>query len=209
MIFPLLFLSSMRLFTESASLILPKRTRILADKLKFLTVFMLLSCLLIDPMVGTFTWIHYKKSLVKREVQKQINQGIDENKLVVLKFSKQETQTELRWSHPREFEYKQKMYDIVETKTVGDTVYYKCWYDHEETMLNRQLEEAAEQIFEKSPKISNEIAILMSSSYTLYCPFSLYEDISIPKFLCHQVDLFYDLYSQILAKPPTPPPQLS
>ena len=180
-----------------------------AGNLKYLSVFILLSCLLIDPMVGPFTWMHYKKALVKKDVQKKIDEGIDQNKLVVLKFSKQETQTELRWSHPGEFEYNRKMYDIVETKTVGNTVYYKCWYDHEETMLNQKMQEVAQKALGKDPKISRKIAILFSSSQTLFGPIFFSGDVSIPEILCQKAGLFHHLYSQILFKPPTPPPQLS
>jgi len=199
----------MRLFKKSKSPEILKKISGTANRFKYLTVFMLLSCLLIDPMVGTFTWMHYKKTLVKKDVQKKINKGIDQDKLVLLQFSKKETETELRWSHPREFEYNHKMYDIVETKTEGDTVYYWCWYDHEETMLKREMEKVADKALGKDCKIGNETAILMSIAKNLYFPFLWNGDVSVPDILCHQDILFYHLYSQILFQPPTPPPQLS
>jgi hypothetical protein len=199
LIYPLSFLISMRLFKKSN----------LADHFRYPTVFLLLSCLLIDPMTGAFTWLHYKKAVIKKEVKKHIIDGIEKDELVLLKFSKKETETELLWSHPREFEYNHKMYDIVKTKTEGDTVYYWCWYDHEETMLKREMEKVADQALGKKQKIREEIALLISFSKTLYFPFSFNSDVIILDFLCNQVDLFYDLYSQIFVKPPTPPPQLS
>lgn len=197
----------MRLLKESTPYRLLKRKTDTAVTLKSITVIILLSSLLIDPMVGTLTWLHYKKSVVKKEVKRHIIKGIDNDNLVLLKFSKQETQTELRWSHPGEFEYDRKMFDIVKTKTEGDTVYYWCWYDHEETMLNRKLENIADQALGKSPNVRKEIALLISPSKILYFPFSFSSDLSIPDFLCNQVDLFYSLSSQIFFKPPTPPPQ--
>lgn len=180
-----------------------------ADILKSLTVILLLSCLLIDPMISAFTWLQYKKTVVKKEVKRQINEGMDKDELVLLIFSKEETQTKLRWEHPREFEYNHKMYDIVKTKTVGDTVYYWCWYDHEETMLNRQLEEVADQALGKSQKTRKEIAPLMPYFKTLYCLFSFHSVVSIPQLLSERMDLFYHLYSKVFIQPPTPPPQLS
>jgi hypothetical protein len=180
-----------------------------ADTFKGIIVFVLLSCLLVDPMVGNFTWLHYKKIMVQKEVKRHIIQGMDKDNLVLLKFSKQETQTKLIWSHPGEFEYNRKMYDIVETKTMGNTVYYWCWYDHEETMLKRQLEEVADRALGKSPKFKKEIAPLIPYFKTLYCLFYSHGNISIPQVWYKQVGLSYHLYSQILIQPPTPPPQIS
>lgn len=66
-------------------------------------------------------------------------QGIDKEELVLLKFTSEEAKNALKWKHAKEFEFRQQMYDIVETKVVGDTTYYWCWWDHEETKLNKQL----------------------------------------------------------------------
>jgi hypothetical protein len=197
----------MRLLTGFSSFRLAQRKMRTAETSKRLIVFLALSCLLVDPMVSTFTWLHYKKAMVKKEVKRRIVEGIDRDELVLLKFSKKETKTKLRWSHPKEFEYNHKMYDIVETKTEEDTVYYWCWYDHEETMLNRHLEEVAHQALGKGPKIRKEGLLLIPQFKSLYFLFSFLNDVSIPYFLCERVDLFIGLSSQILIQPPSPPPQ--
>jgi hypothetical protein len=181
----------------------------LASTFKSTTVFLLLSCLLLDPIVGTFTWLHYKKAIVKKEVQQQIDDGIDTSKLVLLKFTEEETRTQLRWEHSREFEYKNKMYDIVEITTVGDMFYYHCWYDHEETMLNRQMEEIAGQVLGNDPSVLIEPVHTHSSLKSLYCLFSCDQDMPSPELLNKQSSLFSYLFSQISVNPPTPPPQSS
>jgi len=181
----------------------------LASTFKNTTVFLLLSCLLLDPIDSTFKWLHYRKALVKKEVQRQIDDGMDKSKLVVIKCSKEETRTKLRWEHSREFEYKNKMYDIVEIKTVGDIIYYYCWYDHKETMLNRQLEELAGQVLGNDPSVVREPVLPGSSLKSLYCLFSSDHDMPLPELLNKQSGLFSYLYSQIILQPPTPPPQSS
>lgn len=101
----------------------------------------LLFVCLITPVVTTFIFLQYQKKQIKREVKWRIIAGIDREELVLLKFTEKEKQTRLNWKHAREFEYSGEMYDIVETELKGDTIYYWCWWDHEETKLNKQLEE--------------------------------------------------------------------
>jgi len=175
--------------------------------IKILITFIILFCILFDPVVGTYTWLHYKKAVVKQEVKKQIDDGIDQSKLVLLEFTKEEIQTELRWEHAREFEYNHKMYDVVKAESDGETFYYWCWYDHKETMLNRQIDDLAAQSAETYPKNGKERALLASNQETLYCVFSLNWNFSLNKLLNKPSGLFSHLYPQIYTQPPTPPPQ--
>lgn len=100
-----------------------------------------------DPIGGAFTWLHCRREGVKKEVREHIIPGVEEDDLVLLRFSTEESRTCLRWEHAREFEYDGQMYDIVETWTVGETVYYRCWWDREETRLNQRLRELAIRAF--------------------------------------------------------------
>lgn len=99
---------------------------------------MLFICLA-APFAGTFTWLQYKKQLVKKEVKWKMIEGLDKEELVLLRFTAEETQTLLKWKHPGEFEFNGEMYDIVESFFAGDSVFYYCWWDHDETHLNKQL----------------------------------------------------------------------
>lgn len=47
--------------------------------------------------------------------------------------------SELNWEHSKEFEFHNQMYDVVESETHGDSIFYWCWWDHEETTLNKEL----------------------------------------------------------------------
>lgn len=66
-------------------------------------------------------------------------EGLNKDELVLLKFSTQDIESKLKWKHSKEFEYDGQMYDIVERSTEGDTTYFWCWWDYEETALNKQL----------------------------------------------------------------------
>ena len=84
---------------------------------------------------------HIEKAALKREIKWKMIAGIDQNELVLLKFSKEEAETKLRWEHSKEFEYDGQMYDIVSKEIKGDSIYYRCWWDYEEPALNRKLQQ--------------------------------------------------------------------
>ena len=113
------------------------------DIFKRLIVGALALCFLIDPLTISITRLNHDRSIAKKEIEDHIAAGISKSDLVLLIFSTEETRTLLRWEHSREFEYKRQMYDIVETKSLGDTVYYWCRWDQKETKLNEQLRELA------------------------------------------------------------------
>lgn len=77
--------------------------------------------------------------MTRKEVRSQMIAGIDKKELAQLKFSKATAKKELIWEHSKEFEYRGNMYDVIETEFNGDSIIYWCWWDNEETILNRQL----------------------------------------------------------------------
>jgi hypothetical protein len=100
----------------------------------------ILSLFLIAPVIATFTYLHYQKKQVKRTVKWNMIAGLDKSELVLLTFSKPDSENELEWKHSKEFGYQGEMYDIVEKKVVGDSIQYWCWWDYAETKLNKQLD---------------------------------------------------------------------
>lgn len=107
---------------------------------------------LIAPIAGTYIWLKYEMKIIKKEVKKQMIAGLDENDLVVFKFKKSSTKSELNWKHPKEFEYRGEMYDVVKFESKGDTTIYKCWWDNKETKLNKQLAQMIGDIMGRNPQ---------------------------------------------------------
>jgi len=176
--------------------------------IKITVTFIALFSILFDPVVGTYTWLQYKKAAVKQEVKRQIDAGgIDQSKLVLLEFTKEEIRTKLHWEHEREFEYNHRMYDVIRTESSGDNVYFWCWYDHKETILNQLLDELAAQATETDAKNEEEEALPASSHETIYCIFSLKFNLNLGESLIQPAGSFDHLYPQIYTQPPTPPPQ--
>lgn len=95
---------------------------------------------LIAPLAGTYTWLHYEKWQVRKEIKKRLIAGIDRSELALIKLGRQEVETALHWEHEHEFEYAGHLYDVVETRMQNDTFLYWCWPDGAETLLNKKLD---------------------------------------------------------------------
>tara|TARA_Y100000782_G_scaffold100921_1_gene116231 strand:- start:5646 stop:6206 length:561 start_codon:yes stop_codon:yes gene_type:complete len=107
-------------------------------KEKFLGLF-LFFCLA-APFITGYTWLHHQKYVLRKSIKKQIIAGVNKEELVLIQLSKEQAKKELKWKHSKEFEYHHEMYDIVTFEETADSVFYRCWWDHEETKLNRRLQ---------------------------------------------------------------------
>jgi len=104
-----------------------------------ITGVLLLFCLA-APIAAMFTFLHYQKKQVRKNVKHQIVAGLDRSELVLLKFTRDECESTLQWKHSKEFEFNGSMYDIVEAEVKDGKVHFWCWWDNKETKLNQQLD---------------------------------------------------------------------
>lgn len=162
--------------------------------------------MLIAPVIGTYSWLQCKKATVKKEVKKQLIAGKDKEELILLKFTKKEAVTQLHWEHSREFEYNNLMYDIVKTETKGDSIFYWCWLDHEETQLNQQLKNLVAQILVNDQQNKENQKRLITFYKSLY-----HSKQSAWHALINQTEPNTDVYTinwlSISFPPPVPPPR--
>ena len=105
--------------------------------IRTLGIFLLAS--LVFVLMGSFIGLQLQRKAVRKSVKWKMLEGIPANQLVCLKFSKTNVDDLLNWKHSKEFSYKEEMYDIVYKKETIDSVFYYCWWDHEETALNKKL----------------------------------------------------------------------
>ncbi len=99
----------------------------------------LLLALLLPAVSGIFV-LKIQKKKIRKEIKQKIIRGICENELVYFVFSKEASRTLLDWKHEKEFSYQDEMYDIVKKEISGDSVRYWCWWDQEESKLERKLQ---------------------------------------------------------------------
>jgi hypothetical protein len=158
-----------------------------------------------------FLYLHFEKAALKREIKWKMVAGIDQNELVLLKFSKEEAEKQLRWEHSNEFEYEGQMYDVVSKEIKGDTIYYRCWWDHEETALNKKLQELVAQTFDKDKDKQRTQKQLTNYFQSFFCSTLFEWQATVPEDLVeiYQTIVYEDNFSTIRLSPPTPPPQYS
>ena len=120
-----------------------------------ITAIFLLICLVL-PTAGVYTFLKVQKRHIRKEVKKQIISGISKSELVLLSFSKKSLNKELRWKHAKEFAYKEMMYDVVETRSTKDSVFYWCWPDHKETRLSKSLKELSRIALNKNQQRNDQ-----------------------------------------------------
>lgn len=120
------------------------------------------------PVVGTYCWLSYEKHLTQKEVKRMLIRSIDKSELTVLSLSLEEAEEDLRWEHSKEFEYKGEMYDVVEKQETADSVTYWCWWDHEETALNKDLAKLVSDVLNHNPDRNTQTNHLIDFFKSLY-----------------------------------------
>lgn len=173
-----------------------------------LTAIFLFFCL-VAPFFGTYGWLKMEKRKVKKTIKWRMIAGMDKSELVLLKFTNEEAETQLEWEHSREFEYNGQMYDVVEKSVHGDTIWYRCWPDDEETKLNLQLNELVASAMGKNPVNKDSRDRLNNFLKSLYC-----SDSSDKNLLANNAKKispfhFSSDYSSIRFSPPAPPPEIA
>lgn len=165
--------------------------------------------LFLTPTLITYYSFHYRSSSIQEEVDSHIEKGMEENELILLKFSHEETETLLRWEHAREFEYDHQMYDIVEIEAHEDSTYYWVWWDVEETALKKEFKESITDILgikKNTTKQNTRFKIDFRSIYYIEHSTDLTllakeQEVAYSRIQYEVLTLFYS--------PPSPPPKIS
>jgi hypothetical protein len=165
----------------------------------------LIGCVLL-PLLGAYFFLQYQKKQIKREVKWKMIEGLDVSELVIMKFSKEQTVTELNWKHTKEFEYQGEMYDIVEKHDLGDSIEYVLWWDYAETLLNQQLQALVSFAWLHHPsnkQTKHSIQLLMKSLFCLQNPTeNAVFLVNYPlKFNCTSANLA-PMYLELVSPPP-------
>lgn len=161
------------------------------------------------PFAGSYYWLQHQKKHIKKEIKAQIVKGIDREELVLLCFSKNEANNKLRWKHSKEFEYNNEMYDVVEKEEKGSFIYYWCWWDHEETKLNKQLQKLIAIALGNNPENKNCKDQLQQFYKCLSSSFLQLPQFTFPVNLSTSSNLYFFSAIAHYNIPPSPPPQIS
>lgn len=161
---------------------------------------------LILPFAVVYIFFSHQIYQIKEEVKLKIKAGLTKEDLVLLVFSKEESETQLRWEHDREFEYKGQMYDIVSLEIKSDSIFYLCYWDHKETRAKQTLKKLKSKSPEKDRDFKERNQKNIENSINLfYVEAPLLTNIS--NFQKRKVGWYIFNLSNIFYPPPFPPPQ--
>ncbi|ADR22822.1 hypothetical protein MATR_33320 [Marivirga tractuosa] len=167
----------------------------------------LIFCLL-APALVTCLWLKHQKRQVKREVKWKIIDGIDKSELVLIQLTKAEAKEKLHWEHSREFEFKGEMYDVVEFEETADSIKYWCWWDYEETALNKKLAEVVNNLFGNNPEKQEKEQKLISFYQSLFSE-KVFQWQALQFFGISNPITGYKFYLEdFINSVPSPPPQI-
>lgn len=157
------------------------------------------------PFLGTYAVLRYEKARVRKEIKRRIIAGIDKKELVSFTFSHNDPRP--KWMHAKEFEYQGQMYDVVDAQTIGDSVTYWCWWDHEETSLNQRLKQLVEQALGQSPqKKENQKRLFHFLDTLFHQPVASWMPFALP--VSKKIDISYqEQFAWIDGVPNAPPPE--
>jgi len=157
--------------------------------------------------VGVIAWLHYQKVMVRKEVKWKMIEALDRDELALIRISKKEL-NQLRWEHSKEFEYQDEMYDVVYEKETTDSLFYWCWWDHDETHLNRQLVALTKILLDSDTKrkeSTSKIAFFFKSLFSETDDVHESVTSTIQK---ESLPGYSNSWISLALAPPIPPPQL-
>lgn len=101
-------------------------------------ILIILLCLVITfPVSLSFLLYYQQLRAIKKEVKQELIANTPKSDLVIFSFLMQDEDFQnLRWHDGHEFEWNNKMFDLVAADTLGSMVYYTCFPDKQETALN-------------------------------------------------------------------------
>jgi hypothetical protein len=149
--------------------------------------------------------IHFTKNYIHSAIEKK---EIHE-KIILLSFKKSDIEqgkVNLKWKDKKEFRYNEGMYDIVEKIESEDSIYFFCFFDNKENLLEANFNKHFEKEKEDKKRNSSGRNLLTQQTTDQYF---ITEDF----FSYQQSELTYSLYLEkgnSLNEPdvPSPPPKL-
>lgn len=151
--------------------------------------------------------MHVRKTVIRKQVKRKIIAGLDKSELVLLTFTQHNLDSKLRWVHSKEFEYNEQMYDIVTRIEHGDSISFYCWWDKDETELNKQLVSLANIAYGNDPVRHQRETKLLNFYKSLYASKLLEFQFQCDSQIKSTFSINQSQYHPLFKTPPTPPPK--
>ena len=173
------------------------------------TLTILLIAIFTVPFWGAYVYLQSQLILNRKEVKKQILAGLDRDETVLLKFSLMDSQTLLDWKDAGEFCYNGQMYDVIGSELTGDSIAYRCYPDHREPRLKKEIGRAMAKAGGHDPIRKSQNERFTDFLKIVYLQGSDIWKTADLKAFNLQLSILIFQYSSPAFSPPSPPPKLS
>lgn len=161
-----------------------------------------------SPMLVGFLTYKFQVKKIKKQVKQELIANTAKTDLVSFEFDiKSETFQNLSWKHSREFELDKKMFDIVEADTIGNTIYYLCFPDKQETELNAKFSALLKARYDNDEPLNNNQNLLANFIKSLYVEDLVSFEFINEEILKSQYNLYHCFYNSRAKEIISPPPQ--
>lgn len=172
--------------------------------MKSIISFILIFGILINSIGNIIIFSIYQSS-VRNEIQQDIKSDKSKKKIEILKFSKADLKKRfIRFVKHDEFIFNNQLYDIKNSKVVGDSIFYYCINDTKEKDLIEKFSNDYEKNTENKSK-SNFAKIITPKLLEYYV--INYHSVLFIKDLFVFIDNYINLYLSLNYQPITPPPK--
>lgn len=101
---------------------------------------------------GEYLVFHLIRSDIRHSIEAKIEAGAPQEELTWIKIAASNPPENFVFiKKEREFRYKGEMYDIVNKKVIGDTIYYQCIHDIRESKLYANLDHQIQNEYSTNP----------------------------------------------------------
>ena len=159
---------------------------------------------------GTLVIFELQRFQIRREVKQHLKAGVEKIDLVLLKIPiilEQQPNKNFRRIHKGEFRYRGRMYDIVRQENHGETTWYYCISDEEETQLYASLDDMVTKEMNRNKQRQEQNEKLRHLRNQFCFNFTGYNPVSYPEAQNKYTNYFFKLKTWCII-PPTPPPEV-
>jgi len=102
------------------------------------------------PIIFGFLFLNHQKREIRKSVKQVIYQKLDLEDISCIKLGKNQLRL-LNWHHQDEFELDGRMYDVIDSSFMKDTVVYHCFWDRKESEINLKIDALALNFWNHAP----------------------------------------------------------
>jgi hypothetical protein len=168
----------------------------------------LIALLLLQSVISLFVY-DIKLKQIKRSVKWAYLNQRSNDELVLVKVAKSleaSSNTFFSRVHGKEFEFLGEMYDIVRKSDKGDTTYYYCFHDREETQLAQKIHEQLINLLAQNNSTSKHEKKAWDFYQLKYLPIDYWQSAAIPVSETKlKLNCFYSTFSGFFSTDSPPP----